>query len=194
MKRVFIIHGWSGKPEHGWYPWLKKELEKKGFKASVPKLPNTDDPKIDAWVSTLSSAVGNSDEDTYFVGHSMGCQTIARYLEKLSDNEKVGGAVFVGGYFKSLTGLVEDEPAIWKKWKGIPVNLDEVRAHLLKSVAIFSDNDPYVPLENSDDFKNKLGSEIIILKNMGHFIQNDGCYEVPIVLEKLLEIANSPKV
>jgi hypothetical protein len=27
-KRVFIIHGWEGYPEEGWFPWLKKELEK----------------------------------------------------------------------------------------------------------------------------------------------------------------------
>ena len=33
----------------------------------------------------------------------MGCQTIARYLETLPDEIKVGGAVFVAGFFKSLT-------------------------------------------------------------------------------------------
>jgi len=31
-KRVFLIHGWEGSPEEGWRPWLKKELEKRGFK------------------------------------------------------------------------------------------------------------------------------------------------------------------
>ena len=29
MQRVFIIHGWDGYPEEGWFPWLKKELEAK---------------------------------------------------------------------------------------------------------------------------------------------------------------------
>jgi esterase/lipase len=36
MKKVFIIHGWDGYPEEGWFPWLKKELEKKGFSVFVP--------------------------------------------------------------------------------------------------------------------------------------------------------------
>ena len=27
MRRVFIIHGWGGYPEEGWFPWLKKELK-----------------------------------------------------------------------------------------------------------------------------------------------------------------------
>ena len=30
MKKVFIIHGWEGYPEEGWFPWLKKELESRG--------------------------------------------------------------------------------------------------------------------------------------------------------------------
>ena len=34
---------------------------------------------------------------------------------------------------------------------------------------IFSDNDPYVPLDNQDDFKIRLGSKIIIDHNKGHF-------------------------
>ena len=32
MKRVFIIHGWDGYPEEGWFPWLKEELEKEDLK------------------------------------------------------------------------------------------------------------------------------------------------------------------
>ena len=28
-KRVFIIHGWGGKPDEHWLPWLEEELAKK---------------------------------------------------------------------------------------------------------------------------------------------------------------------
>ena len=71
-----------------------------------------------------------------------------------------------------------------------PLVLDKVRSHLPKSIAIFSDNDPYVPLDNQDDFRNKLGSEIVIQENMGHFIgEDDGIIKLPIVLESLLNIA-----
>lgn len=99
-KRVFIIHGWDGYPEEGWFPWLKKELEAKSFTVFVPQLPKPDEPRIDNWVPELRKVVGNPDEQTYFVGHSMGCQTIARYLETLPEGVKVGGAVFVAGFFK----------------------------------------------------------------------------------------------
>ena len=26
--KVVMIHGWSGHPHEGWFPWLKSELEK----------------------------------------------------------------------------------------------------------------------------------------------------------------------
>jgi len=31
-KRAFLIHGWAGSPDEGWRPWLKTELEKRGFR------------------------------------------------------------------------------------------------------------------------------------------------------------------
>ena len=79
-KRVFIVHGWDGYPEEGWFPWLKKELEAKDFEVYVPQLPDAENPRIYKWVPKLAEIVGVPDEQTYFIGHSMGCQTIARYL------------------------------------------------------------------------------------------------------------------
>lgn len=191
-KRVFIAHGWDGYPEEGWFPWLKKELEAKGFDVFVPQLPEAGNPRIYNWVPKLAEVVDVPDENTYFVGHSMGCQTIARYLETLQEDIKVGGAVFVAGFFKRLTGL-ENDPDVHevdKHWLGTPLDLVKVKARLSKSVAIFSSNDPYVPLDNQEDFRDKLGSEIIIEKNMGHFSGgSDGVTELPVVLQAVLKIS-----
>ncbi|MEK7531450.1 MAG: alpha/beta hydrolase, partial [Patescibacteria group bacterium] len=82
-----------------WFPWLKTELEKNGFQVHVPAMPESAEPKIEAWVSHLSKIVGDVDKNTYFVGHSIGCQTILRYLETLPADKKVGGATFVAGWF-----------------------------------------------------------------------------------------------
>ncbi len=38
-KRAFIIHGWGGKPDEHWLPWLAGELEKNGFDVIVPAIP-----------------------------------------------------------------------------------------------------------------------------------------------------------
>ena len=189
MKRVIIVHGWVGYPEEGWFPWLKRELEARGFKVDIPQLPDTDNPRIEKWVPKLAEVVGNPDEETYFVGHSIGCQAIARYLEKLTNEVKVGGAIFVAGFFKRLTGMEPEEEETEKHWMETPLDLNKVKSHLPKSVAIFSDNDPFVPLDNQDDFRDKLGSEIIIQHDMKHFSGSEGVTELPIVLEKILEIA-----
>jgi len=193
MKRVIIAHGWDGTPDEGWFPWLKKELEMKGFTVIVPQLPDAGSPRIQKWVPSLAAAVGTPDEQTYFVGHSMGCQAVARYLEGLPEGQKVGGAVFVAGFFKHLKDLEDDEDVreTESHWFGTPLDLTKVKSHLPKSIAIFSDDDPWVPLDNQEDFRNKLGSEIIVQHSKGHFSGGrDGTKELPIVLEKILEISS----
>ncbi len=190
MKRVIIVHGWDGTPKEGWFPWLKRELEAKGFEVVVPQLPDAESPSIEKWVPALAAVVGTPDRDTYFVGHSMGCQTIARYLEGLDDSLRVGGIVYVAGFFNSLTLGTNEEEEIWNKWKK-PIDLSRVRARAPKSIAIFSDNDPYVSLNNQDDFRKELNSEIIIQHLMGHFNEDRGCFELPIVLESILKLAQN---
>jgi len=190
-KKVYIIHGWEGYPEENWFPWLKKELEEKGFEVHVPQMPNSEKPTKESWVSFLNKLVNDPDEDTYFVGHSMGCQAIARYLETLPEDIKIGGAIFVAGFFKRLTGLGEepDFEEVERDWLKTPINLTKIKNHLDKSVAIFSDDDPYVPLDNQEDFRDKLKSKIIIQHKMNHFSGNWGITELPIVLEELLKMA-----
>lgn len=195
MKKVFIVHGWDGYPEEGWFPWLKKELEEKGFEVFVPQLPDSENPRIENWVPALAGEVGMPDENTYFVGHSLGCQTIARFLEGLPEGVKVGGAVFVGGYFNRLTlGEEENDPEIKKladHWLSAPIDLRKVRSHLSQSVAIFSDDDYYVPPDNQDDFREDLGSEIIVESGKKHFSENDGITKLPIVLDSVLKLSKN---
>src|SRR3989338_5751264 len=101
----------------------------------------------------------------------MGCQAIVRYLETLSPELKIGGAIFVAGFFKRLIGLGEepDFEKVEKDWMRTPIDFSKVKNHLNQSIAIFSDDDPYVPLDNQDDFRDKLGCKIIIQHKMNHF-------------------------
>ena len=189
MKRVFLIHGWDGHPSNNWFPWLKKELEKRKFKVVAPLMPNSDEPKIETWVPYLAKQVKKPDENTYFIGHSIGCQAIIRYLQTIKD--KIGGAVFVAGWF-SLTlesTETEEEKEIAKPWFETAIDFDKVKKTTNNFIAIFSDNDPYVPLEeNSKLIKNKLGAKIIIEKNKGHFDDEAEIKELPSVLNSILKI------
>jgi predicted alpha/beta hydrolase family esterase len=192
MKKAYIIHGWDGYPEEGWFPWLKKELETRGFEVVVPQMPDAANPRIKKWVPKLREVAGIPDENTYFIGHSMGCQTIARYLESLPENVKIGGVVFVAGFFTELTNLEDDETVrdIAKEWLTTPLDLQKVKNHFEKSAAIFSDTDKFVPLINIKAFEEVFGAEIHIEHAKGHFSgPSDNCFELPVALEALLKIA-----
>lgn len=189
-KRVFMIHGWGGTPEHGWFPWLKRELENLGFEVIAPQMPEANAPRIFNWVPTLSNVVGKPDESTYFVGHSMGCQTIVRYLETLPANAHVGGAVFVAGFLSRLTLDESEDQETADHWLNAPLDLIKIKSHLPKSIAIFSDDDPYVPMDNQNVFRDVLDSEIIIEHEKKHFSGDEGTIELPAALNALLKISS----
>ncbi|MFH1956824.1 MAG: alpha/beta fold hydrolase [Patescibacteria group bacterium] len=184
-KRVFIIHGWEGNSKNHWFPWLKKELEKADFEVIVPDMPNTDEPKIEEWVPFLADLVGEPDENTYFVGHSIGCQAISRYLEIL-ENKKVGGAIFAAGWFHLINLEGPEEEKIVESWIKTKIDLRKVKDAANIFIAIFSDNDEWVPLSDKDIFEKELGAEIIVEHNKNHF---DGIKELPIVLESILRMS-----
>lgn len=193
QKRVFIIHGWGGNPGEAWLPWLAKNLREQGFLVEVPEMPDTDNPKIEAWTEYIREKVGRCDENTFFVGHSIGCQAIMRYLEKLPEGEKSGGAVFVAGWF-ALTGLEEEgERMTSSPWVNTSIDFKKIKKHTEKFICIFSDNDPYVPAENWEMFSKNLGAEIITEKNKGHFTDDDGIKELPAALDAVLKIAQNEK-
>ena len=186
-KRVFLIHGWEGYPEEGWRPWLKKKLEEKGLEVIVPAMPDTATPTMDKWVPYLAQIVGTPDEDTYFVGHSLGCITILRYLETLNGGQKAGGVVLVAGFAHDLEydGYKGELSSFFET----PVNWEEIKKHCDKFIAIHSDDDPWVPVKQNGIFKEKLGAEAIVMHNMKHFSGDDGINELPIALDSIIKLA-----
>lgn len=192
MKRIFIIHRWSGGPGDDWRPWLKEQLEAEGFEVVVPEMPDTDEPNVEKWVAYLQNLVGAPDAETFFVGHSIGCQAILRYLETLS--APVGGAVFVAGWF-NLENLEDEETrSLARPWIENPVDPEKIKKVLSKSTLIISSNDPYgCHNENSEKFK-ALGSEVLELENAGHITQDDGFTKLPQALEVLEKYAQEKRV
>lgn len=192
-KRVFIIHGWDGYPEEGWFPWLKKELETRGFEVIVPQMPDGDSkPEIGPRVSFLQQLIGNPDENTYLVGHSIGCQTILRYLETLSADQKVGGVVLVAGWF-SLTPMsirTPEEQEVVRPWFETPLNSEKIKTKSKFFTAIFTRDDEYVPIENVDVYREKLNPKIVILPTGGHLGGDSGIKKLPVVLEEILDMSN----
>lgn len=181
MKKVFLIHGWGGTGSGGWFDWLKQELPKKGFEVESFDMPETENPKIENWVGFLEEKINPEeiDEHTFFIGHSIGCQTIIRYLEKLHKHKKIGGCVFVAGWF-DLINLDEAEMEIAHPWINSEIHFERVLDHCNNFLALFSSNDPYVHLNEEEKFKDKLGAKCLVKKNEEHF--ND-TKKIPEILE-----------
>lgn len=179
MKKVIIVHGYTGYPEKNWFPWLKNELEKKSIEALVPLMPHTEAPQLKEWLPYLQAVVGKADQDTYLVGHSLGCITILRYLETLKEGEKVGGVILVSGFaepihFTELDNFFETE-----------LNDDKVKNSTKKIVLINSDNDEHVPIWQAQHMAQRFGAKLIILNKAGHINEKSGFKELSLVLSEL---------
>ena len=185
MKKLILVHRWDSKPESDWYGSVANSLNEE-FEVQIPKMPNTSEPEINAWVNKLKEIAPQPDKETHFIGHSMGCQTIMRYLEQLENKVKVGKIVFVAPWF-NLQNLENKElERIAKPWIETPIDISKVRSHLTSLTAIFSDNDPFVSLSDKEIFKSLLDAKIIVEHNKGHFTQDDNVNEFPLVVNEVV--------
>ncbi len=171
MKKLYLIHGWGGRAEGGWFDFLKKELKQKEWIVEAFDMPDTNHPRIEEWVKHLEKKVKKIDEETYFLGHSIGCQTIMRFLEKLPKHQKIGGVIFIAGWFNLKNDSYEsqEEIKIAEPWINFEIDYERVTRPTLNFLAIFSEDDPFVPKEDIDLFKKRLNAKTILLNNKGHF-------------------------
>jgi uncharacterized protein len=181
MKRVFIIHGWEADPGSNWFPWLKEELTKKGITAVTPAMPDSAHPDCGRWIGYLKKIVGQVDEDTFFVGHSLGPIAILRFLESLPLDEKAGGVIMVAGFSESL-GIPEIESFFAQ-----PLDYAKVKKMSQRFVVINSNDDPYVPMDRAKILERELGAELIVVHQAGHLNAGTGFFKLPAVLEKILQ-------
>lgn len=188
MKKVYLIHGWGGSPNsEGWFGWLIRELGKREIEIVIPEMPNTDEPEINAWVGKIKEVVGEVNEDTYFIGHSVGCQGVLRYLQTLDSETKIGGAILVAPWMHLDENTIKKEGEevveIAKPWMETLIDWEKIQEFTNNFVCIFSDNDPYVPFSNWKLFKEKLNAKIIIKNNEEHFNETK---KIPEILEHII--------
>ena len=187
QKKAFLILGWDGHPAEGWRPWLKRELEKRGIDVVVPAMPHTHKPVFKEWIAHIKKVAAQADEHSYFVGHSLGCITILRFIESLHPGKKIGGAVLVAGFTSNL-GFKQLESFYAK-----PIEWAKIRKNCKKFVAIHSDNDPFVSLHYADFFRKELHAQIVVKHHMKHFSGGDGVMRLPAALDAVREISSAQK-
>jgi len=188
-KRAFIIHGFLSHPQEAWLPWLKVELEKRGYVVALPAMPHPDAPVISEWIDFITRLVGQPTETTVMIGHSLGCQGVLRYLETLGfAGMSVTRTVLVAGTFpierseEEVAEASEGDPVL-KPWFSSGIDPLSVKKAAGRCTVIFSDNDSYITVEKEKDiFRAVLDPTIIVLPGHGHFNDDSGVTELPAAL------------
>ena len=164
MKKAVLLHGTDGSSESNWLPWLKRQLEARGFEVFSPSLPESAFPNGEKWSDfVIKNAPFDFDEDTILVGHSAGAALIPMLLQKLPNGTKIKKAIFVSGFYTDLG---------WNKLKelqNVLVNYDAIKAKCDDFIFLHSDDYPYVPIEEPQELAKSLNGKLTVIKGQGHF-------------------------
>ena len=179
----FIIHGIYGHPKENWFPWLKQELENKGYEVIVPKFPTPFNQSLESWLKVFSNYENNINEETVLIGRSLGAAFILNYLEKR--NEKIKAAFLIAGYHKLLNNQFYElnKSFVYKEF-----DWEKIKENCGKFFVISSDNDEYIPLETSKELANLLHAELKIIHNGGHLNKKAGFEKFPQLLDAILSL------
>lgn len=185
MSNVFIFHGTEGYPEENWFPWLKQELEQKDCKVFVPQFPSPPivPAKIAEWFDVLKNYEQYINENTIFIGHSLGGIFTLRILEKLE--HPIKAAIFVGTPVGVQPIANYDRDS---SFSGFTFGWEAIKKKAQYFYVFQSDNDPYVGLENGKELSKNLGVELSFIPNAGHFNKRAGYLKFEKLRDKVLEI------
>ncbi len=185
MNKIYIVHCWDGTKDDGWYPWLDEKLSNENNKVFRFNMPNSANPKIGEWVSFLDQQIDNLDENTYLVGHSIGCQTILRYLES-KDVTKIGGVLLVAPWLDLLDYAIEDEESYdtAMPWLTEKIDFEKVKKFTNNIHCIFSDDDYFVSIDQKGKFEKLLGAKTLVVSGKGHISEEDGVNELDEILDE----------
>jgi predicted alpha/beta hydrolase family esterase len=183
MKNALILHGTANTSQGNWFPWLTKELERRGYKVWSPDLPdaeNPDDQRYSAYIFGGKHWQFNS--ETIIVGHSSGGVAALKLLQHLPDEIVVNTCITVGAFVKTHG---------WDDIKGLfvpPFDYEKIKSHAKHFVVYHSDNDKYVPLSDAQYLEKALDAELIVINGQGHFNLEEGekYKKFPELLEKIV--------
>lgn len=165
MANFIFIHSTAGNPDELFHPWLRRQLEKKGHKVYAPFFPTPIGQTLENWLREFEPYWKYVNEETIFVGRSIGPAFILRLLEKT--DVKVKAAFLIAGFCSGI-GLDEFKP-LTDSFIKKPFNWRKIRKNCGRFFVYNSDNDRFVPLKNGRELAKRLGTRIVLVKGVDHF-------------------------
>lgn len=165
MKRAVILHGTDGAPEENWFPWLKGELEQRGYEVWVPHMPNNHTPNRQVYNNFLFNSDWDFTDNLVF-GHSSGAVSVLNLLQdERCPHIKTG--VLVGSWAR-----MDDTDLDREQFKDLfppdGFDFEKIKRKTDKLFFLHGDNDPYCPLEQAKWLADQTGSEIIVIPDGQH--------------------------
>jgi uncharacterized protein len=161
MKNAVLLHGMFGNPENFWFPWLRQQLEAKGYKVTAPQLPAADTPNLNVWTPFALENM-SFDRETLIVGHSAGCPLTLAILNQLKT--PIFRAVLVAGFIR-LKEMEDDNVMLMKS-----PDWDKIKTNGRDFYFFNSDNDPWgCDHTQGAALREKLGGTLIVQTGERHF-------------------------
>lgn len=179
--RFFLIHGAYGGPNENWLPWLAEKLRSYGHEVIVPQFPTPQDQILQNWMSVFSPYLDKVDQDTVFVGHSLGVAFTLSVLEKA--RIRVRACFLVAGFVGSLNNPHFDP--INQSFTNKSFNWNTIRGSAKEFYLFYSENDPYVPLQKGRELAGHLHVPLLVHKNAAHFNASAGFSTFPALLKRI---------
>lgn len=168
MNNYIILHGSFGSKDGNWFPWLKKEIEKRDMKVNVPQMPvGVGNQNFKNWSKEFSKL--NVNFNTTIIAHSVAPIFVCKYL--ITNKIKVKKLIFVCG-FNNYLGINEEYDAVNESMYFD--NLKDIKEYAKEIICFYSDNDPYVKYEIEKEFADIVGTKQIVLKEAGHINSESG--------------------
>lgn len=170
----FIIHGSYGNPYKNWIPWLRRELSKRKLETIIPHFPNANYQNYDNWCKILNAylEVGCINENTIFITHSLGGIFVMKFI--LEKKIKVKKIITVAG-FNNI--YFEDDDNLYKSFYLKDSELKNINNYCEEIVCITSNNDPYVGIQDADNFIVNCCGRKVLINDGGHFNEQSGYVE-----------------
>lgn len=161
----FIIHGTQGNPAENWFPWLKDELEKLGHEVYIPAFPTPQNQSLENWMKVFEGLKDKVTDSTIFIGHSIGAAFVLSLLEQAG--QQMQASFLVAPFVKDLGNAEFDE--LNKTFIHKNFDWQKIKDHSKEFYIYHGDNDPYVPVERSQEVAEQLDEIVFTIKDAGHF-------------------------
>lgn len=193
--KFLIIHGSFGSPSENWFPRLSEKLELLNQDVLVPQFPvdhwdtldreaNSTVQNLESWLKTFRDIVvpWAGKEKVVVVAHSLGPLFFLHAISKYSLN--IDSVIFVSPFL-----TIPFNEQFWqidkvnRSFYDHNFDFDLITKKISLSFVLYSDKDPYVPMDKAKEFASKLCSACIPILGARHLSSEFNQNEFPLVLE-----------